>query len=525
MLRLFAGDRMRSEYPIRRVPRGRRLAVLIAANTFFAPGAWAAVTISTDVTQNMSCSNGVCSPTATTAVLNAGDLQTLLASGNMAVVTTGQGVQAKDIEVKTAVTWSNGSVLTLDAFKSITINQAVSIAGLAGLGLDTNDGSRNGALSFGAKGNVTFANLASSLTINSAAYMLVGDLKTLASDIASNPNGDFALAGSYDAGGDGTYNSYVVPTEYFGTFTGLGNTISNLSILGENESRIDDGLFAKLGAAGVLENIGLVNANLVATLHVKYLSVGPLVGANLGTIAFAYATGNVSIGHLSQGGGLVGVNSGTITNSYAKSNVAGTRTLIGGLVGANFATIANCQAAGSLNAHGTTWVGGLVGQNNGGTIDTSYATGAIKGSSAPYLGGLVGYNYGPVSSSYASGAVSGGNYARVGGLVGQNYSTIGTSYSSGAVKGGQTGSIVGGLIGSDSAQAGSLTDTYWDTDTSGVTSLSQGAGHPPNDPGITGLTTAQFQSGLPQGFDPNIWAEKANIIDGLPYLLANPPSK
>ena len=124
-----------------------------------------------------------------------------------------------------------------------------------------------------------------------------------------------------------------------------------------------------------------------------------------------------------------------------------------------------------------------------------------------------------------SGPVTGGNYSRVGGLVGQNSSTISASYSTGAVKGGQTGSIVGGLIGYDSAQAGSLSNTYWDTDTSGITNLSQGAGNIANDPGITGLTTAQFQSGLPAGFDPKIWAEKTNIIDGLPYLLANPPPK
>jgi hypothetical protein len=497
-----------------------------------ATAALAAVTISPGATQNMSCSGGICAPTSTKAVLNAGDLQTLLASGNVAVLTTGQGVQAKDIEVKASVTWSNGSVLTLDAFKSITINQPVSIAGLAGLALDTNDGGGNGALSFGPKGNVTFANLASSLTINGSAYMLVSDLKTLASDIASNPNGDFALAGSYNASGDGTYNGFVVSTEYYGTFTGLGNTISNLSIVGGKERDVGNGLFAGVGNTGVLENIGIVNANIVAKEAVKYVFAGPLAGTSVGTIAFAYATGSVKIGKESAGGGLVGANAGTITNSYAKTAVVGSLTEIGGLVGLNEATIANCHAAGSLSAHGvSTIAGGLVGQNEGGTIETSYATGAIKGgdvsvdAEAPFLGGLVGYNNGAVSSSYASGAVSGGNYSRVGGLVALNYSTISASYSTGAVKGGATGSIVGGLIGYDSSSAGSLTDAYWDTDTSGIANLSQGAGNIANDPGITGLTTAQFQSGLPAGFDPKIWAEKTNIIDGLPYLLANPPPK
>src|SRR5580700_124850 len=126
---------------------GLRILAAAAALALAAVPAHAAVTISSGATQNMSCSGGVCAPTAAAAVLNAGDLETLLASGNVAVVTTGQGVQAKDVEVKAPVTWSNGSVLTLDAFKSITVNQPVSVAGLAGLGLDTNDGGGNGALS------------------------------------------------------------------------------------------------------------------------------------------------------------------------------------------------------------------------------------------------------------------------------------------------------------------------------------------------------------------------------------------
>lgn len=84
---------------------------------------------------------------------------------------------------------------------------------------------------------------------------------------------------------------------------------------------------------------------------------------------------------------------------------------------------------------------------------------------------------------------------------------------------------MGGLIGDDGSQPGSLTGTYWGIDTSGITNLGQGAGNIANDPGITGLTTAQFQSGLPQGFDPTVWAESAHIDGGFPYLLANPPVK
>jgi hypothetical protein len=48
---------------------------------------------------------------------------------------------------------------------------------------------------------------------------------------------------------------------------------------------------------------------------------------------------------------------------------------------------------------------------------------------------------------------------------------------------------------------------------------------PPTIPGITGLTNKKFQSGLPMGFEPKVWAEKATINGGLPFLLANPPPK
>ncbi|MGH6890496.1 MAG: hypothetical protein ACREHF_15110, partial [Rhizomicrobium sp.] len=108
---------MDCELLLRTVRRDSRFAALILA-ALIAPAAQAAVTVSSDATQNMACGNGVCAPTASKAVLNAGDLETLLASGNVEVTTTGEGVQARDITIKAPVTWSSGSVLTLDAQKS-----------------------------------------------------------------------------------------------------------------------------------------------------------------------------------------------------------------------------------------------------------------------------------------------------------------------------------------------------------------------------------------------------------------------
>jgi hypothetical protein len=136
-------------------------------------------------------------------------------------------------------------------------------------------------------------------------------------------------------------------------------------------------------------------------------------------------------------------------------------------------------------------------------------------------GGLVGVNGGLISYSYATGSVRGTGYSYVGGLVGVNGSPITQSYSTGAVSGEY---VFGGLIGDDGAgEDGGLTYTYWDTDTSGVTNLNQGAGAPLNDPGITGLTSAEFQSGLPDGFDPDVWNENSKINNGFPYLISNAP--
>ena len=97
---------------------------------------------------------------------------------------------------------------------------------------------------------------------------------------------------------------------------------------------------------------------------------------------------------------------------------------------------------------------------------------------------------------------------------------VGASYSTGQVQS-VPGSYIGGFVG---YLVGALSNDYWDTTTSGITNLGQGAGNTGNAPGVTGDTTAQLQSGLPGGFSGSIWGESANVNGGLPYLLANPPA-
>jgi hypothetical protein len=84
-------------------------------------------------------------------------------------------------------------------------------------------------------------------------------------------------------------------------------------------------------------------------------------------------------------------------------------------------------------------------------------------------------------------------------------------------------SKVGGLIGDLIDPTTTVTNSYWDTTTSGIANASQGAGNVSDAPGITGLSSTQLEAGLPAGFSSTIWGETPSINGGLPYLLAISP--
>ncbi|MET3120425.1 hypothetical protein AAKU67_000003 [Oxalobacteraceae bacterium GrIS 2.11] len=158
-------------------------------------------------------------------------------------------------------------------------------------------------------------------------------------------------------------------------------------------------------------------------------------------------------------GGLVGYfapntsNNNAISTSYA--NVAVTGTSAGGLVGFNAALI---------------------------TI--SFATGPVTAGSL--VGGLAGINVASITDSYASGTVMTTDFGSAGGLVGANSGSISKSYATGAVKLG-SGGTSGGLVGGRNAGIyGTVTNSFWDTTTSGQLTSSGG----------TGMTTAQMQQQL-----------------------------
>jgi len=372
---------------------GAGLSVLCFAISAPFSAAHAAVTISSQPTQNMTCAGGVCAPTAKSAVLNVADLKTLLASGNLTVTTTGSGVQAKDIRVDAALTWANNAALAFDAYRDIAIGKTVSVTGAGGLSLTTNDGGKNGVLSFGAKGHVAFGFNGGSpgtLSIDGASYTLVFTVIGLIATVAENPSGHLALAGNYDASGDATYTAAIVQTPFTGTFEGLGNAISNLRI--KNRKDKGDGnfaLFLQIGEGGVVADMGLENIDIFAA---PISGSGALTADNEGLLRADWASGKIQAE--SQGfepgsniGGLVQYNGGTIVDSHASVSL-----------------IDHTQGAA---------LGGLA-ASEGGTISGSYATGSIDGGIVASAGGLVGVvsqsgdTTGAILNCYATGAISGG---------------------------------------------------------------------------------------------------------------------
>jgi filamentous hemagglutinin family protein len=382
-----------------------------------------------------------------------------------------------------------------------------------------------------------FDNTISGLTINDIRDENVGlfgeidgivqDLGVTHVDIVST-FGEGAAVGALAGTVDGTVNNaYSTGTVSGGVGAAVGGLMGanfgeiSLSTSSATASGGFEGLVGGLvgfngGFIGQSSATGAVSDNSVTAL-------GGLVGVNLDVISQSFASGTVSGaggGEETTIGGLAGDNSGLIEQSYATGVVTGgAENAVGGLVGANEDEISGSYATGAVQVDGSFAVaGGLVGYNDA-SISQSFATGAVTGDAGVAVGGLVGENNGDIDQTYALGAVkAGGGKTAAGGLVGDNESTIEESYSAGTVKAGVTAEI-GGLVGTDD---GTITTSYWDMQTSGITNPAQGAGSAPNDAGITGATTATLQTALDPNWNSSVWGIVAGI--SYPYLQWQSPN-
>jgi filamentous hemagglutinin family protein len=299
-----------------------------------------------------------------------------------------------------------------------------------------------------------------------------------------------------------------------GIFDGDGHTIANLYInstyigsVGGSRTR-DVGLFSFIGAGGTVRNLGLTNVDITGSnqyensnwtsdasysfhdnpIEQRLFCVGGLAGlVESATIDNVYVTGKVTGSNANAVGGLAGLvlesrlgNVDSVINSYSAAMVTASgfnnRIAAGGLIGEldyhNMMTptdkpgvgsgfVRNSYSSGPVTVintglsdiqHSTLYAGGLVGLNQGNSIDQSYSTGTVTVNnsdpkSTVYAGGLVGantvylytvdngalmlpslaagYNWGVISNSYSSGKVSySGDTTYVGGFVGSNSGAV-----------------------------------------------------------------------------------------------------
>ena len=235
---------------------------------------------------------------------------------------------------------------------------------------------------------------------------------------------------------------------FTGSLNGGGNSVAALSIMAPLSDNV--GFFGVAQSASIcdvtLQNVSLVG-NSKAGGVAGYGSECTINGVSVN----GYFTG---FGYV---GGLVGfVSGGNIHSSMADVEIKASSSVIGGLIGnvSNNATISSCFSSGKV--FGYTSLGGLVGELNHGILIDSYSHASVLGTRT--LGGAVGRigwnEAGSIQRCYATGSVSltpGGYDA--GGLIGQLY-------------------------------YGTITDCYWDINTSGMT-FSSGYG-------ASGLTNAQI---------------------------------
>lgn len=312
-----------------------------------------------------------------------------------------------------------------------------------------------------------------------------------------------------DASETSTWNAgagFLPISTFTGSFDGKGYTINDLFI--DRSATSSVGLFGVTNSA-TIQNVALVNVNITGDDD-----VGGLIGyVQANTVVI-----NSSVSGTVEGGYNVGSLVGTYTGElmyqcHSSGTVVSTDDTAGGLVGfCDDALIHSCYSTASITSTGD-WVGGLIGHAGGFiAIYYCYATGDIIGDYE--VGGLIGgtasgASYAVIMSDcYARGDVNSTSPDTAAGLIcnlPDADDTVTNCYSTGEVVGDVN--CTGGLIESS---AGTVTDCFWDTQTSGEATSDGG----------TGKNTSQMktQSTFTNWSFYSIWAIDNITNDGYPYF-------
>lgn len=341
--------------------------------------------------------------------------------------------------------------------------------------------------------------------------------------------------------GTGTTNTQV--GGLIGYYSGGGSVgINNVRLYNVNSTHFTGTHSACLvgvvaGATGTINNSFCINGFITGSSF-----VGGLVGASSGRIQNSYFDGQVNgtgtvggicgsctqsanypifnlsssgyvNGTLGGVGGIAGARSGTggITyNVYSNMSIylTGTGASHGGLFGSLTAgTLSNSSFSGSIKGYQA--VGGCIGTMSGATasLNQCFVNSAYINASQDYVGGIVGrITNGKVNNSYSTAnVITQTSYS--GGAVGRTeLGLINNSYSTGNVTC-TTTTYCGGFVGFDTGAGFSVTNSYWDMNTSGWTTSVKGVGY----------TTAQMKN-ISSFSNWTIQTSSQDLNNGYPYL-------
>jgi hypothetical protein len=315
--------------------------------------------------------------------------------------------------------------------------------------------------------------------------------------LIDNSHFDGNINGRSTVGGIvGNNRGYIKNSSSSGNYTSTGYGIGGL--VGFNEdSGIIENSYSSANINGVSYIGGLVGQNgTILSETDKHLAVkntnNPYTFSNASIIS-SYSTGNVNQNPDGSGsayiGGLVGWNRGKITKSYSRGSVNALDSFAGGLIGWNEGEVKQSFSTG--NVSGSSGVAGLAGVNQLGALYDIYARGSVTANT--YAGGLVAWNIsGIVKNGYSTGTVVSDSNA--GGLIGVN------------------GSIYVNALSNDVQS--SVIESFWDVETSGLSSSAAGVGKTTSEMKTTSMYTDALWDFT------NVWKRDEQNIknDGYPYF-------
>ena len=212
-------------------------------------------------------------------------------------------------------------------------------------------------------------------------------------------------------------------SSYTGTFDGGGHTITGLTVTGSDQYA---GLFGYIDKVGTVKNVVLEDVQITSDNSSGY--AGGVAGDSWGTIENCSVSGSVS--GTTFAGGVVGSQwGGSITGCNSSATVKG-EAYVGGIAGEtnSGASLTGCYATGDVTVEndGTnnSHAGGVVGYNEGGTLTACYATGSVTGSGSGtiYVGGVTGSNnLGILTACYHAKGTVSGPGGATGGVAGRNF--------------------------------------------------------------------------------------------------------